>query len=80
MLLSYCVVNTAGRDDLLACLDAIERTHPADLEREVLVLDNASGDGSVEAVQALGRDDVRVVALPRRAGKAANDSRRCYWT
>ena len=26
--LSYCVVNTNGRDYLLACLDAIERTHP----------------------------------------------------
>ena len=28
MDLSYCVVNTNGRDYLLACLDAIERTHP----------------------------------------------------
>ena len=26
MLLSYCVVNTNGRDWLLACLEAIERT------------------------------------------------------
>jgi GT2 family glycosyltransferase len=75
VLLSYCVVNTAGREDLLACLDAIERVHPPDLAREVLVLDNASGDGSVEAVEALGREDVRVIALPRRAGKAENDSR-----
>ena len=40
--LSYCVVNTNGREFLLACLDAIERTHPAGVEREVLVLDNAS--------------------------------------
>ena len=40
--LSYCVVNTNGREYLLACLDAIERTHPAGVEREVLVLDNAS--------------------------------------
>ena len=46
MLLSYCVVNTNGREFLLACLDAIERTAPPDLEREVLVLDNASDDGS----------------------------------
>ena len=40
--LSYCVVNTNGREYLLACLDAIERTHPAGVEREILVLDNAS--------------------------------------
>jgi len=40
--LSYCVVNTNGREFLLACLAAIERTHPAGVEREILVLDNAS--------------------------------------
>lgn len=71
--LSYCVVNTNGREHLLACLAAIQRTHPAGIEREVLVLDNASDDGSAEAVQALG-GDIRLVALERRAGKAENDS------
>jgi GT2 family glycosyltransferase len=71
--LSYCVVNTNGREDLLACLESIERTHPAGVEREILVLDNASNDGSAEAVRALGRD-LRLIELERRAGKAANDS------
>jgi N-acetylglucosaminyl-diphospho-decaprenol L-rhamnosyltransferase len=71
--LSYCVVNTNGRDHLLACLAAIEQTHPAGVEREVLVLDNASEDGSAEAVLGLG-GDIRLIALERRAGKAANDS------
>jgi N-acetylglucosaminyl-diphospho-decaprenol L-rhamnosyltransferase len=71
--LSYCVVNTNGREHLLACLDAIERTHPAAIEREILVLDNASDDGSAEAVRARG-GDIRLIALDRRAGKAANDS------
>ncbi len=71
--LSYCVVNTNSRQDLLACLDAIARTHPPGVEHEILVLDNASEDGSAEAVQALG-GDIRLVALQRRAGKAENDS------
>jgi hypothetical protein len=71
--LSYCVVNTNGRDYLLACLDAIERTHPAGIEHEVLVLDNASDDGSAEAVRALGRG-TRLIELERRTGKAENDS------
>ncbi|MGN6558347.1 MAG: glycosyltransferase family 2 protein [Solirubrobacterales bacterium] len=71
--LSYCIVNTNGRDYLLACLAAIERTHPPDVEREVLVLDNASEDGSAEAVQALG-GDIRLIALEQRTGKAENDS------
>src|SRR4051794_13730824 len=74
VLVSYCVVNTNGRELLLACLDAIERTTPSDLEHEVLVLDNASDDGSADAVRALDRD-IRLIALERRAGKAANDSR-----
>jgi N-acetylglucosaminyl-diphospho-decaprenol L-rhamnosyltransferase len=74
--LSYCVVNTNGRDLLLACLDAIEResARVAELDWEVLVLDNASDDGSAEAV-AREHPDARVIALDRRAGKAENDSR-----
>jgi N-acetylglucosaminyl-diphospho-decaprenol L-rhamnosyltransferase len=72
--LSYCVVNTEGREYLLACLDAIDRTHPAGVEREVLVLDNASGDGSAAAVRERGGADVRLIALERRTGKAANDT------
>jgi N-acetylglucosaminyl-diphospho-decaprenol L-rhamnosyltransferase len=71
--LSYCVVNTNGRDYLLACLAAIEATHPPEMEREILVLDNASEDGSAEAVRALG-GEIRLIALERRTGKAENDS------
>jgi N-acetylglucosaminyl-diphospho-decaprenol L-rhamnosyltransferase len=71
--LSYCVVNTNGREFLLACLEAVERTAPAGLEREVLVLDNASDDGSAKAVRDLGRE-IRLIELEQRSGKAANDS------
>ena len=66
-------MNTNGREYLLACLAAIERTHPAGVEREILVLDNASDDGSAEAVRALG-GEIRLIALERRTGKAENDS------
>jgi N-acetylglucosaminyl-diphospho-decaprenol L-rhamnosyltransferase len=71
--LSYCVVNTNGREHLLACLEAIERTHPTEVEREIIVLDNASSDGSAEAVRTRG-GDVRLIVLERRTGKAENDS------
>lgn len=73
MELSYCVVNTNGREFLLACLRSIRRTHPEGVEAEILVLDNASDDGSAEAV---GRDfpDVRVIRRDRRAGLAENNS------
>lgn len=71
--LSYCVVNTNGRELLLACLEAIDRTHPAGVQREVLVLDNASSDGSADAVRARGGDAV-LIERERRSGKAENDS------
>jgi GT2 family glycosyltransferase len=67
------VVNTGGRDYLMDCLAAIERTHPEGVEHEVLVLDNASEDGSAEAVREL-HPEVRLFALERRKGKADNDS------
>jgi hypothetical protein len=73
MELSYCVVNTNGRDYLLACLEAIERAHPEGLEHELLVLDNASGDGSAEAVRER-YPQARLFALEERTGKAENDS------
>jgi hypothetical protein len=72
-VISYCVVNTNGRELLMRCLDAIERTHPAGVLREVLVLDNASDDGSAEAVRARG-GGIELIALDRRTGKAENDS------
>ena len=75
MLVSHCVVNTNGRDDLLACLRAIEANGPANVETETLVLDNASTDGSAGAVRELWPEGVRVIQLERREGKAANDSR-----
>jgi N-acetylglucosaminyl-diphospho-decaprenol L-rhamnosyltransferase len=70
---SYCVVNTNGREHLRACLAAIERTHPEGLSREVLVLDNASDDGSAEMVRE-EHPNAELVALELRTGKAENDS------
>jgi N-acetylglucosaminyl-diphospho-decaprenol L-rhamnosyltransferase len=78
--LSYCVVNTAGRAHLMRGLAAIRATLPAGVEAEVLVLDNASGDGSAEAVREWNEgpegfgERLRLFALDRRQGKADNDS------
>jgi GT2 family glycosyltransferase len=81
MELSYCVVNTNGRGLLLHCLESIRDTWPADLEGEVLVLDNASEDGSADAVRrwnagpdGLG-ERLHLIAGERRRGKGENDSR-----
>jgi N-acetylglucosaminyl-diphospho-decaprenol L-rhamnosyltransferase len=79
--LSYCVVNTNGREHLRPCLQAIVGHHPDGVETEILVLDNASSDGSVELIGELAAADprigerLRVIALEAPQGKAANDSR-----
>ena len=71
---SFCVVNTAQRELLLRGLDAIGRERAAvPFATELLVLDNASGDGSAEAARAHPAV-TEVIALPRRRGKAENDS------
>jgi N-acetylglucosaminyl-diphospho-decaprenol L-rhamnosyltransferase len=71
MELSYCVINTNGRDLLLNCLASIRRTNPRAVEHEIVVLDNASTDGSAEAIR--GRfPEARVITRERRAGITAN--------
>ena len=78
--LSYCVVNTNGRDLLLRCLKRSRDTHPEGVAAEILVLDNASEDGSAEAVRAWSAAHsglaaaATLIALERRTGKAENDS------
>lgn len=71
--LSYCVVNNDGREYLLECLAAIERNGMPGITTETLVLDNASTDGSVEAVTT-NYPEVEIIQLTAKAGKAENDT------
>ncbi len=72
--LSYCVVNTEQRELLVRCLDAIAAEQAEiGLETEVLVLDNASRDGSAGAARNHPAT-TQLVALDRRSGKGENDS------
>jgi GT2 family glycosyltransferase len=71
---SYCIVNTEQRELLLRGLGALERERAAvRFDTEVLVLDNASQDGSAEAARA-HPTVTEVIALPERRGKGENDS------
>ena len=47
-LVAVVVLNWNGRDDTLACLRSLRRAEAAELR--VLVVDNGSSDGSVEAI------------------------------
>jgi len=50
MELSIVIVNWNTREHLIACLESI-REHPPSGEYEIIVVDNASTDGSVEVVR-----------------------------
>jgi GT2 family glycosyltransferase len=70
--LSYCVVNTARRQLLNYCLDAIAREGATlTFETETLVLDNASHDGSAEAARSHPAT-TKVIALARHRAVSAN--------
>jgi N-acetylglucosaminyl-diphospho-decaprenol L-rhamnosyltransferase len=57
------------RDAARACLRSLEET-TRDLDAEVVVVDNASGDGTAEMIRA-DFPDVRLIALDRNLGFAA---------
>jgi len=63
---SVSIVNTNSRELLLGCLESLR-----DEDVEIVVLDNASEDGSVELVRE-GFPHVRVIAQRHRAGFGAN--------
>jgi N-acetylglucosaminyl-diphospho-decaprenol L-rhamnosyltransferase len=72
--LTFCVVNTEQRELLLRGLDAIAREQATlPFATEVLVLDNASTDGSTGAARRHPAVD-EVLALVERRGKAENDT------
>jgi hypothetical protein len=70
---SVLIVSYRCRDAVLACLDSIPAGASAN-EIEVIVLDNASGDGTVEAV-AEHHPGVRLIAQDENTGFAAGVNR-----
>lgn len=52
MRLSVCIVNWNTRDFLRECLNALLQFPPVNAEMEIIVVDNASADGSAQMVAA----------------------------
>jgi GT2 family glycosyltransferase len=72
--LSFCVVNTEQRELLVRCLDAIAAERATlPFTSEVLVLDNASRDGSAGAARRHPATDT-VITTEERRGKGENDT------
>jgi GT2 family glycosyltransferase len=70
-LVAVVVLNTNRREDTLACLASLAALDYS--RHEVLLLDNASTDGSVEAVRAQF-PSVRVLSLTDNRGYAGNNN------
>jgi GT2 family glycosyltransferase len=69
--LAIVIVSYNTRRDLEACLLSLASNPPA-IEHEIVVVDNASSDGSADAARAAG---ARVVEMGRNAGfSAANNA------
>ena len=65
--LSFCVVNTEQRELLVRCLDAVAAERATlPFACEVLVLDNASRDGSAGAARHHPVTDTVIVTEERR--------------
>jgi len=73
MKLSLIVCTYNEKDTILTVL---ERVHQAPLlpgwEREVVVVDNASTDGTPDLLRTIDYDDTRVVYQPRNMGKGTS--------
>jgi len=65
------ILNTNRRDATLECLDSLNRCTCS--RHQAIVLDNASTDGSVEAIRE-GHPQVEIVALTENRGYAGNNN------
>ena len=70
--LTIIIVSHNTRTDLENCLRSLHE-HPPRLSHDIVVVDNASRDGSVEAVRS-GWPAVRVMALDRNVGFPAGNN------
>jgi N-acetylglucosaminyl-diphospho-decaprenol L-rhamnosyltransferase len=67
------IVNHSSREDTLRCLASLASDAGRRVRAEVVVLDNASDDGSAEAIRA-AHPDVSVIAQGVRRGFGANQN------
>jgi GT2 family glycosyltransferase len=67
-MVSIVIVSFNNEVDLIGCLLSLKKAPPA-IDHEIIVVDNASGDGSVEAARAFA--GVKVIEMQQNSGFAA---------
>ena len=73
-VVSVVIVNFRGADDTIACLQACGHLNWPHDQFELIVVDNASGDGSVERIGA-ACPDAKIIASKKNLGFAAGCNR-----
>ncbi len=74
VVVSVVLVNYQGTHDTLACLEGIAKLDWPAESLEVVVVDNASGDGGIEAIRR-GFPSAKIVALKENTGFAGGCNR-----
>lgn len=73
MKLSIIICTYNERDTILTILDCVRGVElGSDWEKEIIVVDNFSTDGTRELLQELNTSQVRVILHPRNMGKGAS--------
>ena len=69
---SIIIVNWNRKKDTLECLSALSKSALSGIEAQIIVIDNASTDGSIEAIKAFDAKnfDLRLIKNPRNLGFA----------
>ncbi len=65
-----CVYNE--KDTVLTVLDRIHQVDLGEWDREVIVVDNCSTDGTREILQTVSKPDTRIIYQPRNMGKGTS--------
>jgi GT2 family glycosyltransferase/glycosyltransferase involved in cell wall biosynthesis len=72
---SVIIVNYRGADDTIECLNGIEQLDWPTDQLEVIVVDNASGDDSLDKIRSAAAPSVKVIAADANTGFAGGCNR-----
>ncbi len=69
MKLSVIMAAYNEKDTILA---ALERVRTVEIEKEIIIVDNCSTDGTRELLQQINDDDIRIIFQPENYGKGTS--------
>lgn len=75
MKIFIVILNWNGKDDTIECLKSIDKLrNPSDYEIKIIVVDNGSTDGSLEALSKMISPAFRLIENKKNLGFAAGNN------